>query len=153
MKLLVPLVSFVHTLPLLVTAVSFRGSPRSPGLPIPIHKRSTLNAHGSVSPHLLQSNTQQSVESVCYALFILCTSLTQHPSKVQDGFSAYERNTGERHPLDRLPDLQGKRDMGSIPLTPADQQLWYGSISVGTPAKKFLGAPRLFSHLVSRIAN
>lgn len=120
MKLLVPLVSFVGTLPLLAMAVSFRGSPRSRGLPIPIHKRSTLNAHGSVSPHFLQSNIQQSV------------------GKVQDGFSAYERNTGERHPLDRPPDLQEKRDMGSISLAPADRQLWYGSISVGTPAKKFL---------------
>jgi len=28
--------------------------------------------------------------------------------------------------------------VGSIPLAPADQQLWYGSISVGTPVKTFL---------------
>ncbi|KAH9046546.1 acid protease [Lactarius hengduanensis] len=66
--------------------------------------------------------------------------------KFHDGFSAYERNTGERHPLDWLPepDLQEKRAMGSIPLAPADQQLWYGSISVGTPAKNdlFLPGPR-----------
>ena len=71
--------------------------------------------------------------------------LTQCLSKVQNGFSAYEWNTGEKHPLDMLPDLKEKRDMGSIPLAPADQQLWYGTISVGTPAKKFLGALRLFS--------
>lgn len=147
MKLLAPLVSLVHTLPLLAMAVSFRGSPRSQGLPISIRKRgSTPNAHGSASPHFLQSNLRQSVASVCSALFISFTSLTRHLSKVQDGFSAYERNTGERHPLDRLPDLQQeKRNMGSIPLAPADQQLWYGSISVGTPAKKFLGAPCPFS--------
>lgn len=123
MKLLVLLVSFAHTLPLLAMSVSYQGSPQSRrGLPIPIHKRGTLNAHGSVSPHFLQTNIQQSVD------------------KFSDGFSAYERNTGERHPLDWLPEpnLQEKRDMGSIPLAPADQQLWYGSISVGTPAKKFL---------------
>ncbi len=41
--------------------------------------------------------------------------------------------------------------MGSISLAPADQ-LWYGSISVGTPAKRFLGAHR-FSSRLSRITN
>lgn len=145
MKMLVPLVSLVHTLPLLAMAASFGGSPLSRGLSIPIHKRGPLNAHGPVTPHLLQSNIQQSLKSVNSVPFILYTSLTQTPSKFQNGFYAYEMNTGERHPLDKLPDLKEKRDMGSIPLSPADQQLWYGSISVGTPAKRFLGAPRPFS--------
>ena len=143
--MLVPLIAFVHTLPLLAMAVSFGGSRRSRGLSIPIHKRSAPNAHGSVTPHLLQSNIQQSLALVDSALIMLYTSLISHLSKVQNGFSAYERNTGERHPLDMLPYLQEKRDMGSIPLAPADQQLWYGSISVGTPAKRFLGASRLFT--------
>lgn len=119
MKMLVPLVTLVHTLPLLTMAASFGGPPQSRGLSIPIYKRGPLNAHGSVTPHLLQSNIRQSL------------------NKFQNGFYAYEMNTGEKHPLDRLPDSYKKRDMGSIPLLPADQQLWYGSISVGTPAKRF----------------
>ena len=146
MKMLVPFVSLVHTLPLLALAASFGDSPLSRGLSIPIHKRGPLNAHGPTTPHWLQSNIRQSLTSVDSMAFISYTSLTQNLSKFQNGFDAYERNTGERHPLDRLPDLQSqeKRDMGSIPLSPADQQLWYGSISVGTPAKRFLGALRPF---------
>ena len=147
MKMLVPLVFLVHTLPLLAMAASFGVSPRSQGLSIPIHKRGPLNAHGPITPHVLQSNIRQSLTSVDSMRFIFYSSLTQNLSKFQNGFDAYERNTGERHPLDRLPDLQSqeKRDMGSIPLSPADQQLWYGSISVGTPAKRFLGALRPIS--------
>ena len=145
MKMLVPIIAFVHTLPLLAMAVSFGGSRRSLGLSIPIHKRSTPNAHGSVTPHLLQSNIEQSLALVDFVPIMLYTSPTPHLSKVQNGFYAYERNTGERHPLDMLPDMREKRDMGSIPLAPADQQLWYGSISVGAPAKRFLGAPRLLT--------
>ena len=147
MKMLVPFVSLVHTLPLLAMAASFGDSPLSQGLPIPIHKRGPLNVHGPTTPHWLQSNIRQSLTSVDSMPFISYTCLTQNLSKFQNGFDAYERNTGERHPLDRLPDLQSqeKRDMGSIPLSPADQQLWYGSISVGTPAKRFLGALCPFS--------
>jgi hypothetical protein len=153
MKMLIlPLVSFVHTLPLLVMAVSFGGSPRSRGFSIPIHKRGKPNAFGTITTHVLQSNIRLSLASVHSAVFqLLYTSLTQHLSKVEDGFSAYERNTGERHPLDMLPYMQEKRDMGSVPLSPANQQLWYGSISVGTPAKSFLGALRLFLSLISPI--
>jgi hypothetical protein len=154
MKMLVlPLVSLVHTLPLLAMAVSFGGSPRSRGFSIPIHKRGPSPMRMvPLTTHVLQSNIRLSLASVHSAVFqLLYTSLTQHLSKVEDGFSAYERNTGERHPLDRLPYMQEKRDMGSVPLSPADQQLWYGSISVGTPAKSFLGAPRLFLSLISSI--
>ena len=54
--------------------------------------------------------------------------------KINQGFQAYQLNTGIRHPSDRLE----KRSIGSEPLT-HNGPYWYGSISVGTPPKAFTG--------------
>lgn len=49
------------------------------------------------------------------------------------GFEAYERNTGQRHP--NHPTGATKRDVGKESLTDGSEQLWYGTISVGTPVR------------------
>jgi hypothetical protein len=58
--------------------------------------------------------------------------------KFQDGFATYERNTGNPHPLSGSIPLS-RRASASEPLTSQNLNLWYGSISVGTPPKSFSG--------------
>ena len=59
--------------------------------------------------------------------------------KFERGFQAYEKNTHSRHPLAH----NGKRldsSVGHWPLVDYDDgEYWYGSLSVGTPAKAFTG--------------
>lgn len=57
------------------------------------------------------------------------------------GMIAFERNTGKPHSLIDGIVLSGKRDTGtSVPLTPnSDLGMWYGNISLGTPAVHFTG--------------
>ncbi|TFY79205.1 hypothetical protein EWM64_g4806 [Hericium alpestre] len=56
--------------------------------------------------------------------------------KLQRGFKAFERNTGNKHRSDTRA-IQ-KRATGADPLTDdEDGALWQGSISVGSPAKTF----------------
>lgn len=55
-------------------------------------------------------------------------------SKILRGFANYEQNTGSKHPS-ALNELR-KRGTGD-PLTDANSELWYGGISVGTPAVSF----------------
>jgi cathepsin D len=67
--------------------------------------------------------------------------------KIQRGMVAYERNTGEPHPLSSGIEKSstGKRDTGSVPLADNNDALWYGTISVGTPAENFTGVTLLSS--------
>ena len=60
-------------------------------------------------------------------------------SKIQKGFETYKRNTGSPHPLAAGLSKKAKRATGSDALTDDDAELWYGSISVGTPAVTFTG--------------
>jgi cathepsin D len=62
-------------------------------------------------------------------------------SKIEKGFEAFERNTGARHPLASTQVGTSKRKVGNDALTDSDEELWYGSISVGTPAVKYSGRP------------
>ncbi|VDB83061.1 unnamed protein product [Peniophora sp. CBMAI 1063] len=58
-------------------------------------------------------------------------------AKVQRGLETYQRNTGEAHHLAKVfkPASESrKRATGSDALTDDEQELWYGKISVGTPA-------------------
>ncbi|KAI0042304.1 acid protease [Auriscalpium vulgare] len=106
-------------LPFLATAVPVAETPSArSGVAIPIAKRSSLHyADGAVNLKVLQKRLRSSV------------------AKVQRGFEIYQRNTGEVHPL--AGDLK-KRASGSDPLIDGDDdELWYGTISVGTPAKQF----------------
>ena len=58
--------------------------------------------------------------------------------------AAYERNTGRPHPLDGGIITSSKRATGSDPLTDYYADLWYGTISIGTPPEDFTGVT-LFS--------
>lgn len=59
-------------------------------------------------------------------------------SKIQRGFAHYEANTGSAHPLAHKGELS-KRAVGNDALTDDAQELWYGAISVGTPAVAYTG--------------
>ncbi|KAF8262385.1 acid protease [Lactarius quietus] len=56
---------------------------------------------------------------------------------IQQGFQAYEQNTGTCHPYAPKVKLPDKRSLGIEPLHSHDDSYWYGSISVGTPAQTF----------------
>ena len=49
----------------------------------------------------------------------------------------YEWNTGKQHPLAGGIKTSNKRATGSVTLTDYDDDLWYGTISIGTPPKVF----------------
>ncbi|KAF8122507.1 Asp-domain-containing protein [Boletus edulis] len=87
------------------------------GMAIPITKRSSLvKADKSVNFDALKSH----VAAV--------------KAKIRRGFTNYEKNTGRKHPSD----VGGIERRGAgDPLTDYRSELWYGSISVGTPAKSF----------------
>ncbi|KAH8982271.1 acid protease [Lactarius akahatsu] len=61
--------------------------------------------------------------------------------KIQGGFTRYQENIGEAHPL--ASSLSFRRPVkragghGGDSLTDANSTLWYGEISVGTPSKTF----------------
>ncbi|KAI9442983.1 acid protease [Lactarius indigo] len=59
--------------------------------------------------------------------------------KIHGGFTRYQENIGEAHPLaSSLSFIRpAKRASGGDPLTDANSTLWYGEISVGTPPKTF----------------
>ncbi|TFY82104.1 hypothetical protein EWM64_g1904 [Hericium alpestre] len=102
-------------LPLLATANPL---PQSGGA-IPLNKRSSvLHANGSVNVTRLRANIGRSM------------------AKLQRGFAAYERNTGKPHSLS-AGTKSAKRATGSDPLTDDESQLWFGTISVGTPPKDY----------------
>ncbi|KAL0070939.1 hypothetical protein AAF712_002160 [Marasmius tenuissimus] len=104
---------------------------------IPLEKRSGLvDKNGVVNKDAL---TRQLVRTEKYPYFPgYCASvLTFNCSKIQRGFEAFRQNTGSSHPLDRK--KTNRRAVGSGPLTDVDEVLWFGSISVGTPASEFTG--------------
>jgi len=108
------------TLSSLVSALPLAESlaPTSRGIAIPITKRGNL-PNDIVDTSKLQSGIRRAV------------------AKIERGFTAYKENTGELHPLHgSIIGLSG-RATGSVPLTDATAELWYGKISVGTPAVSF----------------
>jgi cathepsin D len=111
----------IAVLPFLVAAVP---SPAPRGVTIPLAKRSAIfSADGTVDRTAVQASIKNSV------------------AKIQRGFAAFERNTGVTHSLaGSLKGLQN-RQAGDVPLTDEAATLWYGTISVGTPERKFTGEP------------
>ncbi|KAI9566248.1 Asp-domain-containing protein [Boletus coccyginus] len=87
------------------------------GLPIPITKRSRLlNADKSVNVDALKSH----VASV--------------KAKILRGFTHFKQNTGSAHPAA----LNGTQKRGAgDPLIDDHSELWYGTISIGTPSRSF----------------
>ena len=61
--------------------------------------------------------------------------------KIETGMVAYEKNTGSPHPLSGGINLKtsSKRSTGSDPLIDDNSDLWYGTISIGTPPVRFAG--------------
>jgi cathepsin D len=53
--------------------------------------------------------------------------------------AAFQRNTGQPHPLAGGIKTTSKRAAGGVSLTDASNFLWYGSIQIGTPAVTFTG--------------
>ena len=64
-------------------------------------------------------------------------------SKMRLGFEAFERNTGSAHPSASQLKRTVKRGNGD-PLTDDSAELWYGPITVGTPAVTYTG--KSFQH-------
>ncbi|KAF8433778.1 acid protease [Boletus edulis BED1] len=87
------------------------------GMAVPIIKRTSLvNADKSVNLDALKSH------------------VAAFKAKIRRGFTNYEKNTGMKHPSD----VGGVERRGAgESLTNDQSQLWYGSISVGTPAVPF----------------
>ncbi|KDQ50162.1 hypothetical protein JAAARDRAFT_186508 [Jaapia argillacea MUCL 33604] len=114
----------IFTIPTVLAILPFlaAGSPLQPtpssGMKIPISKRSNiLNPDGSANADTLR-------KQVAYAT-----------AKMQQGFISFQKNTGTPHPL--APPGLLPRKTGGDALNNDAEQLWYGSISVGTPAKTF----------------
>lgn len=56
---------------------------------------------------------------------------------MEQGFRAFETNTGSVHPSDTQ--RYKKRATGPVPLTNDNDALWHGTISLGTPGVPFTG--------------
>ncbi|KIJ64704.1 hypothetical protein HYDPIDRAFT_89851 [Hydnomerulius pinastri MD-312] len=85
---------------------------------IPITKRSSLlNPDGTLNVHALESHVASA------------------KAKVLRGLEAFEKNLGISHPLS----VSQKSASGGDALIDAQDDLWYGSITVGTPAKTYNG--------------
>ncbi|KAI9444480.1 acid protease [Lactarius indigo] len=105
----------IAAFPFLVVAAPFEERSRG-GISIPIAKRSGFrNADGVVDVAKLQRGLRRTA------------------AKIQRGFEAFERNTGAVHPS--ASQLKGLRKKGSgDPLIDDIEEMWYGPITVGTPA-------------------
>jgi len=102
-------------LPFFTVAVPL-APPSSGGIAIPISKRANLP---TANPSRYASRVQTSI------------------SKIVRGIDAYERNTGRRHTLAGGIKTSNKRATSSLKLNNYNDDLWYGTISIGTPAKAF----------------
>ena len=128
-------------LPLLTAAVPLVESPASRGFAVPITKRGNP-FNGVADTSELLSGIRR---SVAYALPGFVNRSGDSPiinRKIQTGFTTYERNTGTAHPLSQSVNLSRRAGSGGDSLTDFDGQpgqLWYGTISVGTPAVSFTG--------------
>ncbi|KAI0296947.1 acid protease [Multifurca ochricompacta] len=114
-----PFITFViFALSFRVAASPFQ-APSPSAISIHIEKRSGLpNSHAVVNVTRLKSGVRRTIE------------------KIQNGFNAFERNTGAPHPFASKLSPFEKRGAGD-PLIDYQAELWYGPISVGTPPKTY----------------
>ncbi|KAH7912656.1 aspartic peptidase domain-containing protein [Hygrophoropsis aurantiaca] len=111
------LATVIAALPFLVAGAPTKSL--KTGFKIPLSKRSSLtNPDGTVNLEALRAHSD-------YA-----------KAKILNGFDRYEQNIGLPHPSAPRKDVQ-RRATGSNSLTNDDFQLWYGEISVGTPAQTY----------------
>lgn len=112
------LATVLAVLPIFAAASPVAQVPRAK---IGLTKRSnTTNADGTVNAANLRAQ------------------LASSTAKIQRGFANYEKNTGQKHPL-AAKSNNSKRATGKDALTDDSAQLWYGKISVGSPAKDYTG--------------
>ena len=125
------------SLPFLNIAVPLAESPACRGIAVPITKRGNL-FNGVADTTDLLSGIRR---SLAYAFPGFADRSGDSPiiyRKIQTGFTTYERNTGVAHPLSGGIKLL-RRGSGGDPLIDFNAKLWYGTISVGTPAMSFTG--------------
>ncbi|KAI0287673.1 acid protease [Russula brevipes] len=107
------------TLPFLTIAVPSTESPTSRGIAIPITKHSHIRDNGVVDASIFQSTISRSI------------------AKIENGFTAFENNTGGAHPLSGSIKPASRRSTGSEPLVDDNDLMWHGTISIGTPPVSF----------------
>jgi hypothetical protein len=114
------------------------------GYKIALSKRTALSLDNIVNPEALLAALERTLSCVCFQL--LCSVfLTLSSRKFENGFAAYEVNTGEAHPLSILPTPDGSglrrrasTPRGSVPLTDDNSgELWQGNLTIGTPPRPF----------------
>ncbi|THH12232.1 hypothetical protein EW145_g105 [Phellinidium pouzarii] len=110
----IKLATALTLLPFLVSATPTSSSAES-ARRISLSKRSSLTKDGVVDINALHSH------------------VANVQGKIARGFANYERNTGRMHPNYYSSALH-KRSTGTVKLTDDKAQLWYGSVSVGTPS-------------------
>ncbi|KAI0048762.1 acid protease [Auriscalpium vulgare] len=109
---------------LTVPPASRSPAPSARGIAVPIAKHSRSYRSGTVDPVALQRGMYASYD------------------KILRGFDAYYENTGQRHPSQpaghsSLPLGLSRRKSSPDGLDDDDNELWYGKISVGTPATEY----------------
>lgn len=130
------LATSIVALAVLTAAVPKRAGSKN-GVAIAITKRSELtNVDKIVNVRALNSHVASMQAYVVFFLRFGLT-LTSICSKVLRGLNNFQRNTGGSHPA-ASKRIQ-RRATGADALTNDNNQLWYGSISVGTPPKDFTG--------------
>ncbi len=122
--------------PFLTAAAPPAKVPASRGIAVSIAKHGSP-LDGVVDTSNLKRGIRRSVAQVLPSFADRLDDLFITNRKIQEGFATYERNTGVPHPLSGSNPLSG-RATGSEPLTD-DNNLWFGNISVGTPAQNFTG--------------
>lgn len=138
------LATIVAVLPFLATASPAAYLPPKDGIKIPLAKRSSLTlSSGSVNITLLRNQVARTSACVTSPSFLfICDAHVLYSSnyrKLQRGFNAFERNTGIVHPASGSAASKAKRSSGHNPLTDDENSLWYGEITVGTPATTYTG--------------
>lgn len=108
---------FLAILPFITVAIPLAQPHASRGIAIPIAKHAT--SLPLANPSRYESLNQNTI------------------AKIRRGMTAFERNTGSPHPLVGGIVTSSKRDTGSDLLTDYYADLWYGTLSIGSPAKAF----------------
>ncbi|KAF9449928.1 acid protease [Macrolepiota fuliginosa MF-IS2] len=116
MRLSLVFAALLAAVPTLATVI-----PSHIGTVIPLTRRTNLlvDDQGVVKPEVLKGQ------------------LNKVASKFDRGFRTFEKNTGRVHPGRVQKETVEARATGADPLADEQDALWYGAISVGTPAKQF----------------
>ena len=123
---------------IIALAVLTKASPHPvEGVAIPISKRSGLtNTDKTVNIEALDFHVASTRAYVSFFLYLTSTQ-TLLRSKVLRGLSNFHKNTGVPHPS--VSKGAQKRASAAEQLTDDNSQLWFGSITAGSPPNTFTG--------------